>query len=161
MKSVEETKKEVIEWLMHPHELGKKPHAVEYVKTYTREDGLDCMIFKYKKGLLSPWLLTIACEAGIFSHMEKYDPVTEDKDASDLMDALIKFWKNKAAEEEERKERAKKAGKFVAFVLLKEESWDHEKFEKDFADEWGAKLSDPRRPHIPAALHFWFLPLPD
>ena len=28
MKSVEEERKNVIEWLMHPHELGREPQAV-------------------------------------------------------------------------------------------------------------------------------------
>ena len=39
MKSVEEEKSAVIEWLLHPHELGREPYAVEYVKTVTDENG--------------------------------------------------------------------------------------------------------------------------
>ena len=86
MGSVEEEKKNVIEWLKHPHELGKEPQAVEYVKTIQDAEGMECMIFKYRKGRLSPWLLAISSEAGIFSHMEKYDPATAEKDADDFED---------------------------------------------------------------------------
>ena len=143
MGSVEEEKKNVIEWLKHPHELGKEPQAVEYVKTIQDAEGMECMIFKYRKGRLSPWLLAISSEAGIFSHMEKYDPATAEKDADDLLQSLKNFWKNKAAEATEREERAKSAGRFMAFVLLKEPVWDHERFEKDFSSEWGIKLSAP------------------
>lgn len=143
MKSVEEERKNVIEWLMHPHELGREPQAVEYVKSFQDEEGADCMIFKYRKGRLSPWLLAISSESGIFSHMEKFDPKTCDKDAADLLQSLKNFWKNKAGEAQEREERAKKAGRFMAFVLLKEPVWDHEQFEKDFAAEWGLKLTAP------------------
>ena len=143
MKSVEEEKKNVIEWLKHPHELGKDPHAVEYVKTVTDEEGSECMIFKYKKDRLGHWLLAISSESGIFSHMEKYDPATDEKDAIELLGALKQFWKNKAAEIKDREERAKKAGAFLAFVLLKEAKWEPEKFEKDFEADWGTRLTAP------------------
>ncbi|MBO7515970.1 MAG: DUF4261 domain-containing protein [Lachnospiraceae bacterium] len=144
MGSVEEAKKNVIEWLKHPNELGKEPQAVEYVKSFQDEEGMDCMIFKYRKGRLSPWLLAIASEAGIFSHMEKFEEATAEKDANDLLQSLKNFWKNKAAEAQEREERAKGAGRFIAFVLLKDPVWDHEQFEKEFASEWGLKLSAPK-----------------
>lgn len=143
MKSVEEERINVIEWLKHPHELGKEPYAVEYVKTVTDEEGSECMIFKYKKDQMAPWLLAISSESGIFSHMEKYDSSTDERDAIELLGALKQFWKNKAAEIEDREERAKRAGAFLAFVLLKEPQWDHEKFEKEFEADWGTKLTSP------------------
>ena len=143
MDTVEIEKKKVIEWLMHPSELGKEPQAIEYVRTVTSDDGRECMIFKYKKSMLSPWLLAISSESGIFSRMEKYDPKTEEKDALAMLDFLVQFWKNKAEELKDREERSKNAGRFLAFVLLKEGTWDHLQFENDFESEWGIKLSPP------------------
>ena len=75
--------------------------------------------------------------------MEEYDPDTDEKDAIELLTALKQFWKNKAAEAEEREDRAKKAGAFLAFVLLKAPEWDHERFEKDFEADWGVNLDPP------------------
>jgi len=143
MESVDIEKSNLIEWLKHPKELGKEPQAIEYVKTFEDDEGCGCMIFKYRKSMLSPWLLAIASDAGVFSHMEKYVPKTADQDAAELLASLKKFWKNKAAEESERAERAKNAGKFLSFVLLMEEQWDHGKFENDFEADWGIRLKAP------------------
>lgn len=142
MRSIEEEKQAVIEWLMHPSELGSKPKDIKFTKQFRTNDGIDCMIFKYKKSLLSPWLLAIASESGIFSEMQKYNQATEVVDATKLVDFLAQYWKNKANEVQEREEKAKNAGVFAGFVLLKEACCDFSKFEKDFYDEWGITLSD-------------------
>ena len=142
MRTPEEEKLAVINWLEHPSELGKKPHAIEFTSQFTTEDGIDCMIFKYKKSLVSPWLLAISSESGIFSEQEKYDPATEKEDATKLVEFLQQYWKNKAAEVEEKKQRASEGGRFVGFVLLKNAEWSARKFEQTFKEEWGFELPD-------------------
>lgn len=63
MLSREEEKQNVIKWLEHPHELGCEPSKIEFANEFTDEDGIQCMIFKYKKSMLSPWLLAIASDS--------------------------------------------------------------------------------------------------
>ena len=70
MRTPEEEKLAVIEWLEHPSELGKKPFAIEFTSQFKTEDDIEYMIFKYKKSLVSPWLLAIASDSGIFSEQE-------------------------------------------------------------------------------------------
>ena len=142
MRTPEEEKQAVIEWLEHPSELGKKPHAIEFTSQFTTEDGIECMIFKYKKSLVSPWLLAISSESGIFSEQEKYDPATEKEDALKLVEFLKQYWKNKANEVREKEEKAKDGGRFVGFVLLKNPEWSAKKFEQTFKEDWGIELSD-------------------
>ena len=142
MRSIEEEKQAVIEWLMHPSELGSKPKDIKFTKQFKTNDGIDCMIFKYKKSLLSPWLLAISSESGIFSEMQRYNQATEIEDATKIVEFLAQYWKNKANEIQERAEKAEKAGVFAGFALLKEASWDFSKFEDAFDDEWGIILSD-------------------
>lgn len=140
MQSREEERQRVIEWLEHPNELGCKPQKIEFTQEFTDEDGIQCMIFKYRKTLLSPWLLAISSDSGVFSEMQKYDPKTEIEDAKKLIDFLKQYWKNMANMEQEKQERAKKAGTFLAFVLLKEAKWSADEFEKAFEAEWGIEL---------------------
>ena len=136
MRSPEEEKIAVSEWLEHPSELGKKPYAIEFTTRFTTEDGIECMIFKYKKSLVSPWLLAISSDSGIFSEQNKYDPSTEKEDALKLIEFLKQFWKNKASEVEDKEKRAKDAGRFLGFVLLKNAEWSGKKFEQAFKEEW-------------------------
>ena len=45
-------------WLADPHELGRKSAKVEYVNSF-EDDGIRCLIFRYKKSLLGKWLLGV------------------------------------------------------------------------------------------------------
>ena len=130
----------VIDWLSHPAELGCKPNKIQFTKRFTTEDGIECMIFKYKKNILSPWLLAISSDAGIFSEQQKYVQQTEVEDATKLIEFLKQYWINQANDKNDREERAKSAGTFVGFALLKEPLWDSTKFEKDYTTEWGENL---------------------
>lgn len=141
MKSIEEEKQNVIEWLNHPSELGCRPKKIEFTKEFTDDEGIHCMIFKYKKSLFSPWLLAISSESGVFSEMQEYDPRTEVEDAKKIIDFLKEHWKHVAAEEDERRERNEKAHAFTAFVLLRKPIWEPEEFEKSFNKEWGIEIS--------------------
>ena len=105
MGKYENDKQQVIEWLMHPNELGCKPNKIEFTKEFTDEDGIVCKIFKYKKSLMSPWLLAISSDSGVFSEMKKYDVKTEIEDAKELLAFLKEYWKRMAYSEEERNER--------------------------------------------------------
>lgn len=139
---MEEAKQQVIEWLEHPNELGCRPHKIECTNEFTDEDGIHCMIFKYKKTVLSPWLLAIAGDSGVFSEMQKYNEKTEVEDAKALLAFLKQYWKNKANEAEEREKRAGEASHFQAFVLMKQTEWKKDWFEKEFFREWGIQLED-------------------
>ena len=142
MTNYNEEKQAVIEWLMHPNELGCKPSKIEYTNEFVSEDGIRCIIFKFKKSLLSPWLLAIWSESGVFSEMKKYDASTEMDDARELLAFLKQYWINMAKAEEEREERATNAQGFQAFVLLKDAKWNIEEFEKAFEEEWKITLND-------------------
>lgn len=142
MEKYESEKQQVIEWLMHPNELGCKPSKIEFTKEFTDEDGIDCKIFKYKKSLLSPWLLAISSDSGVFSEMKKYDESREVEDAKELLAFLKEYWKRMANAEEERKEKKESATGFSAFVLFKEPVFDAKLFETDFSKEWGISLEE-------------------
>ena len=137
----EEKKQEIIEWLMHPSELGCEPAAIEFTKEFTDEDGIQCLIYKYKKTKKSPWLLAIASDSGIFSEMQEYEEDTQVEDAKELINFLKEYWKNAANKEMEREERRKEAEHFHAFVLLKEPEFDYEAFETSFSKEWKMNLT--------------------
>lgn len=142
MGKYEEEKQKVIEWLMHPNELGCAPGKIEFTNEFMDEDGFACKIFKYKKSLFSPWLLAISSDAGEFSEMKKYNAATEIEDAKELLAFLKEYWKRMANAEEERKEREEKAAGFQAFVLFKEPVFDFQLFEKAFSEEWGMELRE-------------------
>ena len=40
---------ELEKWLVDPAELGRKPATIEYTASFEDEDGIKCMIFKFKK----------------------------------------------------------------------------------------------------------------
>ena len=41
--------KELENWLADPAELGRKPAKIEYTASFEDEDGIKCMIFKFKR----------------------------------------------------------------------------------------------------------------
>ena len=45
---IEKAKIELENWLSSPQELGDKPRKIEYTNSFVDEDGIKCMIFKYK-----------------------------------------------------------------------------------------------------------------
>ncbi|GCA65864.1 hypothetical protein KGMB01110_03000 [Mediterraneibacter butyricigenes] len=48
---------ELEDWLSDPSELGKKPAKIEYTNSFEDEDGIKCLIFKYKKSVLGKGML--------------------------------------------------------------------------------------------------------
>jgi len=93
---IKEAMLELERWLSHPNELGVKPEKIEYTNSFEDEDGIKCMIFKYRKSLLSPWLLAIVSESGTFSQMKEYNKNTEIEDAQEILTMLKNYWKERA-----------------------------------------------------------------
>ena len=53
---------ELENWLADPSELGRKTAKIEYKASFEDEDGIKCMIFKFKKSLFVKWQLRIISE---------------------------------------------------------------------------------------------------
>ena len=98
---INEAKKALEHWLSDPHELGHKPIMIEYTNTFEDEDGIKCMIFKYKGSLFGKWLLGIVSESGTFSEMQEYNQNTEIEDAKRILEMLKNYWKQMANNIEE------------------------------------------------------------
>ncbi|MCM1089843.1 MAG: DUF4261 domain-containing protein [Butyrivibrio sp.] len=127
------------EWLSDPRELGKKPSKVEYVESFEDEDGISCMIFKFKKSMLSKWLLGIVSDSGVFSDMKEFDEGRARQDAEECLTFLKNYWKNLAAKQAgtENQEYEGHKGAFAGFILLSDKSWDKEQFKRDLKADWG------------------------
>ena len=67
------------------------------------------------------------------SEMEPYDEKTAVKDATALVEMVRSYWMEQAKQAEERE---KKAGTFVGFALLSDNSWDKEKYIRDLKEQW-------------------------
>lgn len=89
-------KNELSKWLSHPNELGQKPFCVEYTNSFVDEDGISCMIYKFKKDEQSKWLLGIVSDSGTFSEMREYNKESEINDAKAILNMLKEFWKKMA-----------------------------------------------------------------
>ena len=66
---------ELENWLADPAELWRKPAKIEYTASFEDEDGIKCMIFKFKKSFFGKWLLGIVSESGTFSEMKEYNSI--------------------------------------------------------------------------------------
>lgn len=91
-KEIKKAMLELENWLSDSHELGDKPSRIEYTNSFVDEDGIKCMIFKYKKNMLSKWLLGIVSESGTFSEMKEYNKKTEIEDAKMILEMLKNYW---------------------------------------------------------------------
>ena len=128
-------------WLSHAQELGHKPAEIECTGTFVLHD-MTYYIFKYKDTKDSEWLLGVnggyegdsLSDCGhTFSEMEPYDEKTAVKDATALVEMVRSYWMEQAKQAEERE---KKAGTFVGFALLSDNSWDKEKYIRDLKEQW-------------------------
>lgn len=138
-QKIKDAKQQLTEWLCDPRELGEKPAKLEYVKTFIDPDGIECMIFKFKKTLFSKWMLGVVSDAGVFSEMQVYSEETAEKDAAECLDWLKTYWKDMAARQsgESTDEHKDEIGRFVAFALLSDKTWDKEQFRQDMKEDWG------------------------
>ncbi len=138
-QKMNEAKQQMAEWLCDPRELGEKPAKLEYVKTFTDPDGIECMIFKFKKTLLSKWMLGVVSDAGVFSEMQVYNEETAEKDAAECLDWLKTYWKDMEARQsgEGANEYKDETGRFTALILLSDKTWDKKQFRQDMKEDWG------------------------
>ena len=95
-KEIQEAKIELENWLSDPDELGRKPARIEYTNHFKDEDGLECIIFKFKKSIVGKWLLGIVSESGTFSEMKEYHAKNEIDDATIILNMLKEYWKEQA-----------------------------------------------------------------
>jgi len=93
---IQNAAEELANWLADPHELGHRPSKVQFVEGFEDEDGIQCLVFKFKKSLLSPWYLGIVSESGTFSEMQPFDPATQRQDAQAILTMLKNYWKERA-----------------------------------------------------------------
>lgn len=91
--NIEKAKEELIEWLSDPDELGRKPVKIEYTNHFKDENGIECVIFKFKKSIVGKWLLGIVSESGTFSEMKEYHAKNEIDDATKILNMLKEYWK--------------------------------------------------------------------
>lgn len=91
-------------WLAHPAELGKSPAKLQCMGEFDHHD-LHYYIFRFKKHLLSPWLIGVSGgyegdsleSAGhVFSHMKPYKEATAEADCRAMVDLLRAYWMNQA-----------------------------------------------------------------
>ncbi len=147
-EQLEHAESEMINWLSHPAELGKKPAKIECAKEFDY-NGLHYYIFKYKKSTLGKWLLGVCggydgddlenC-GHVFSEMEEYNENNAEQMAVKMVDSVIEYWKEQAEKAEKAKENA---GTFVNFVLLEESVFDKKAFLKTLKDEWQVEDEEP------------------
>lgn len=129
------------DWLSHPQELGKAPAKLEIAGEF---DLHDChyYIIKYKKSLLSGWLVGVCgfedteslepC-GHTFSQMEPYDPGTARAKCEAMVEMIRAYWMKQAEEEAQRQSDA---APFAGFVLLSTPEWDLEAFKRQLKADW-------------------------
>ena len=142
---MEEQKNEALrameQWLKQSETMGKKPSHIEFVDSFDY-NGLRYYIFKFRKGVLSKWLLGVCggyrrgslknC-GHIISRFEVYNAISAVETATGLVaGAGAPKW-------EEGAEPEIKYGSFLGLVLLNEKRWDSAKFKQDLEKEWGIK----------------------
>lgn len=95
----------MIDWLKHPQELGKEPAKIECTEEFDFH-GLHYYIFRYKKSILSRWMLGVCggYEEGdlnhcghVFSEMEPYDEVIAKDRCIAMVERIRAYWKAQAA----------------------------------------------------------------
>jgi|GEM_PF-438429 len=93
-------KEAMIEWLVNPSELGKRPSAIKCVETFDLH-GMKYYIFKYKKSPLGKWVLGVSggYEADsmnncghIFSKMRAYNPNTAKQESIEMVELIREYW---------------------------------------------------------------------
>lgn len=87
----------MINWLAHPHELGKPPTKIECAKEFDLH-GLHYYVFKYRISLLGQWLLGVCggyekdyldhC-GHIFSEMKLYNDASSIEEAIKMVDSRL------------------------------------------------------------------------
>ncbi len=103
-KQLDAAKENMVEWLSDPHELGRTPSKIECAGEFELHD-MHYYIFKFKTGLLSPWLVGVSggyeddmlepC-GHTFSDMKKFDAATAEDDCSEMVERIRAYWMEQA-----------------------------------------------------------------
>jgi len=104
-KQADAAREEMIRWLSHENELGKKPAKTECTNTFIHET-MTYYIFKFKKRIFDKKWLVAVCggyegselkhSGHIFSGFKDYDPSTEIEDAIKIVNELREYWMSRA-----------------------------------------------------------------
>ena len=103
-KQQDAAQKDMVEWLANAHELGKNPSKIECAGDFEFHE-MHYYIFKFKAGLLSPWLLGVSggyegdnltpCRH-TFSDMKKYQAAAAQKDCMEMIERIRAYWMEQA-----------------------------------------------------------------
>lgn len=113
MNQKELATQEMVRWLSHPGELGKKPAKIECTSEFDYLD-MKYYVFKFKKGLFdSAWMLGVCggyeknetnhC-GHIFSKFEKYDSKREKESAIEIIEMIRQYWMQRAKDFESKQQ---------------------------------------------------------
>ena len=103
-KQIQAAQENMLNWLAHPHELGKKPHKIELSGEFDLHD-LHYYIFRFKTGLLSKWLVGVSggyenndlvpC-GHTFSDFKEYHEETAQSDCVKMVEMIRTYWMEQA-----------------------------------------------------------------
>ena len=103
-KQIQAAQENMLNWLAHPHELGKMPYKIELAGEFDLH-GLHYYIFRFKPGLLSKWLVGVSggfeedalepC-GHTFSDMKEYRAETAQNDCMEMVEIIRAYWMERA-----------------------------------------------------------------
>lgn len=137
----------MIEWLSHENELGKEPQQIEIVDEFDLHD-LHYYIFKFKKSLFSPWLVSVCggykedkighC-GHIFSEYQNYDARNAKQHCIEMVERIREYWVQQAQLQEVPPQPR---STFINFVLLENSCVDFQKIFCYLKEHWKIDTAD-------------------
>ena len=134
----------MINWLQHPSELGKKPGKIEITFDFEL-DNMTYYVFKYKKSLLGKWLIGVCggyendelenC-GHVFSEMQPYNEQSAKEDAIKLVYDVRYFGKKMAKELVNKGD----GGTLVSSVLWDDKKMDFGEFASNMKKMWNLNI---------------------
>lgn len=101
-KIIKNAEMDLINWLMHPNELGCRPSMIKFVKCI-KMDKKEYYVFKFKKNKLGKWMLGVSggyenqnsdpC-GHTFSEYKKFNEKSIDFDVEMMVERQKNYWKN-------------------------------------------------------------------
>ena len=97
----------MIEWLIDPHELGKRPSKIVCAGEF-EFNKMRYYIFKFKTSLFGKWLVGVCggFEEGdlepcghIFSDMQEYNEATAQNECIVMVEKIMAYWRGQARNE--------------------------------------------------------------
>lgn len=147
-------------WLADEQELGKIPYKIEHAGEFMLHE-MKYYLFKYKKKMLSSWLLGVCggyespedtehC-GHIFSEMQPYNPATAVEEATKMVEMIREYWMQRAAEYENASGNGPNGddddengagGIFNGFVLLNSVEFDREEIIARLQQDWNIVVTE-------------------